>query len=246
MAERILIADDQIEVQEVLSDILKRRGAEVEVADDAETAVEMVCNSPDGIEALEQIKKQNPELPVIFLTGKGTIATAVEAMKSGALDFVEKDFYIEEKIEQALLRIDHLIKANLDNKRLRREREFYKEELIGKKYNIVGKSKAIRDVIARMEEIAPIPRPVLIRGERGTGKELAAAAIHQSSNRKKNPFITINCAALAEGLLECELFGQEDNAFTNSSFRDLSGLAAQKRSRWMCVSSRRQMLILSS
>jgi len=245
MPERILIADDQIEVQAMLLDILKSRGAEVEAADDVETALEMVCNSPDGfdllildydfgrgkmngIEALEQIKKRNSELPVIFLTGKGTIATAVEAMKSGALDFVEKDFYIEEKIEQALLRIDHLIKANLDNKRLRREREFYKDELIGKKYNIVGKSKAISDVISQIEEIASIPRPVLIRGERGTGKELAAAAIHQSSNRKKNPFITINCAALAEGLLECELFGQEDNAFTNSSFREGRFVLADK------------------
>lgn len=245
MPQRILIADDQISEQELLFDILKRRGAEVKSADDVETAVQMVSNSPsgfdllildydfgsgkmNGLEALEKIKEQNPELPVIFLTGKGTIATAVEAMKLGALDFVEKDFYVEENIELALLRIDQLIKANLDNKRLRREREFYKEELIGKKYNIVGKSRAIQDVIAQIEQIASIPRPLLIRGERGTGKELAAAAIHQSSNRKKNPFITINCAALAEGLLECELFGQEDNAFTNSSFREGRFVLADK------------------
>ncbi len=244
MPERILIVDDQITVQELLLDILARRGAEVKTADDAETAVEMVGNSPEGfdlvildydfgqekmngIEALEQMKAQNSELPVIFLTGKGTIATAVEAMKLGALDFVEKDFYIEEKMGQALLRIDQLLKANLDKKRLRRERDFY-EELVGKKYNIVGKSKAIRDVIAQIEDVASIPRPVLIRGERGTGKELVAAAIHQSSNRKKHPFITINCAALAEGLLECELFGQEDNAFTNSSFREGRFVLADK------------------
>ena len=114
-------------------------------------------------------------------------------------------------------RLDHLVRTTVDNKRLRREREFYREELKGQ-YNIVGKSRRLHQVIEQIKEVAPIPRPVLIRGERGTGKELVAAAIHDDSPRKKNAFITINCAALAEGLLECELFGQEDNAFTNSSF----------------------------
>ncbi len=244
MPERILIVDDQIPLQEELQYILKGRGAEVKAADDAETALEMITQNPeafdlvildydfgtgkmDGLEALEGIKKLNGNLPVIFLSGKGTISTAVEAMKLGALDYIEKDFLFEENIEKALLRLNHLIQANMNNKRLRRQRDFYLEELKGK-YNIVGESKSICEVIAQIEQVASIPRPVLIRGERGTGKELAAAAIHESSNRKKNPFITINCAALAEGLLECELFGQEDNAFTNSSFREGRFVLADK------------------
>jgi len=244
MPERILIVDDQIPLQEELLQILTGRGAEAKAADDAETALEMIGHNPeafdlvildydfgpgkmDGLEALEGIRKFNSNLPVIFLSGKGTISTAVEAMKLGALDFIEKDFLFEENIGKALLRLNHLIQANMNNKRLRRQRDFYLEELKGK-YNIVGESKATCEVIAQIEKVASIPRPVLIRGERGTGKELAAAAIHQSSNRNKNPFITINCAALAEGLLECELFGQEDNAFTNSSFREGRFVLADK------------------
>ena len=244
MPERILIVDDQIPVQEELLDVLKRRGAEAKAADDAETALEMITQNPDafdlvildydfgpgkmdGLEAFDKIRELNGNLPVIFLSGKGTISTAVEAMKLGAQDYIEKDFLFEENIEKALLRLNHLIQAHMNNKRLRRQRDFYLEELKGK-YNIVGESKPIREVIAQIEKVASIPRPVLIRGARGTGKELAAAAIHQSSNRSKNPFITINCAALAEGLLECELFGQEDNAFTNSSFREGRFVLADK------------------
>jgi len=244
MPGRILIVDDQIPVQEELLDILNRRGAEAKAAGDAETALEIITQNPeafdlvildydfgsgkmDGLEAFDKIKELNGNLPVIFLSGKGTISTAVEAMRLGALDYIEKDFLFEENIERALLRLNHLMQAHMNNKRLRRQRDFYLEELKGK-YNIVGESKAIREVIALMEKVASIPRPVLIRGERGTGKELAAAAIHQSSNRSKNPFITINCAALAEGLLECELFGQEDNAFTNSSFREGRFVLADK------------------
>ena len=244
MPERILIADDQIEIQELLLDLLKRRGAEAVALGNAEEALEMVAKNPDafdlvildydfgegqmnGISCLEGLKKVNPSLPTIILTGKGTISSAVEAMKLGAQEYVEKDFYIEENIDLALTRLDNLIRATIDNKRLRREREFYREELKGQ-YNIVGKSRAIQQVIDQIQEVAPIPRPVLIRGERGTGKELVAAAIHENSKRKKGAFITINCAALAEGLLECELFGQEDNAFTNSSFREGRFVLADK------------------
>ncbi len=236
MPERILVADDQANVRELLESLLSRRGAELISTEDAETALHNLEMNPGGLDliildldfgpgkmhglqALEEIHKRDPEVPVIILTGKGTVSSAVEAMKLGAQDFVEKNFYIEEQIEQSIARLEQLIRANMTNKRLRREREFYRQELKGK-YDIVGEGAAIRVVLEDIERISSIPRPVLIRGERGTGKELAAAAIHQSSNRSKGPFITINCAALAEGLLECELFGQEDNAFTNSSFRE--------------------------
>ena len=236
MAERILVVDDQTAMQDLLTDLLEQRGAEPVAVGTVEEGLEMVTKSPDafdlvildldfgegrtnGLAGLEEIKKINPSLPVVILTGKGTISTAVEAIKLGAQEYVEKDFYIEENMELALTRLNHLIRATVDNKRLRREREFYREELKGR-YNIVGKSRAIQQVHQQIAEVASIPRPVLIRGERGTGKELVAAAIHSNSDRQKRAFITINCAALAEGLLECELFGQEDNAFTNSSFRE--------------------------
>ena len=236
MPTRILVADDQEAIRELLTDLLKQRGAEPVTVGTAGEGLEQITKNPDafdlaildldfgegqmdGLACLEAIKKVNPSLPIIILTGKGTVSTAVEAMKLGAHDYVEKDFYIEQNMELALTRLDRLIRATLDNKRLRNEREFYREELKGQ-YNIVGTSRAIQQVLELIREVASIPRPVLIRGERGTGKELVAAAIHDSSDRKKKMFTTINCAALAEGLLECELFGQEDNAFTNSSFRE--------------------------
>ncbi|MCH8291258.1 sigma-54-dependent Fis family transcriptional regulator [Candidatus Poribacteria bacterium] len=244
MPERILVADDQTAMQDLLTDLLERRGAEAVAVGTAEEGLEQISKSPDGfdlaildldfgegamngITCLEEIKKINPSLPVIILTGKGTISTAVEAIKLGAQEYVEKDFYLEENMELALTRLDRLIRATIDNKRLRREREFYREELKGR-YNIIGKSRAIRQMLELIEEVAPMPRPVTIRGERGTGKELVAAAIHNNSDRRKNAFITVNCAALAEGLLECELFGQEDNAFTNSSFREGRFVLADK------------------
>lgn len=244
MPERILVADDQTAMQDLLTDLLEQRGAEAIAVGAAEEVLEMLSKSPDafdlvildldfgegemnGLGCLEEIKKINPSLPVIILTGKGTISTAVEAIKLGAQEYVEKNFYIEENMELALTRLNHLIRATIDNKRLRREREFYREELKGQ-YNIVGKSRRIQQVHQQIAEVARIPRPVLIRGERGTGKELVAAAIHNNSDRKKRAFITINCAALAEGLLECELFGQEDNAFTNSSFREGRFVLADK------------------
>ena len=244
MPERILVADDQEEIQDLLKDMLVQRGAEVTPVGTAQDALNLIVKDTDafdlaildldfgerqmsGLACLEEIRKATTALPVIILTGKGTVSTAAESIKLGAEEFVEKDFYLEENVELALMRLDNLIRTTIDNKRLRREREFYREELKGK-YNIVGKSPQIQRLIQQIQEVAPIPRPVLIRGERGTGKELVAAAIHHDSPRKKNAFITINCAALAEGLLECELFGQEDNAFTNSSFREGRFVLADK------------------
>ncbi len=244
MPERILVADDQEEIQDLLKDMLVQRGAEVTPVGTAHDALDLIVKDTDafdlaildldfgerqmsGLACLEEIRKTTTALPVIILTGKGTVSTAAESIKLGAEEFVEKNFYLEENVELALMRLDNLIRTTIDNKRLRREREFYREELKGK-YNIVGKSPQFQRLIQQIQEVAPIPRPVLIRGERGTGKELVAAAIHHDSPRKKNAFITINCAALAEGLLECELFGQEDNAFTNSSFREGRFVLADK------------------
>ncbi len=244
MAERILVVDDQEEIRDLLSDVLEQRGSESVMASCAEDALEMINDDGaenfdlvildydfgskmNGLEALPRIKEMRSDLPVIILTGKGSIPIAVEAIKLGANDFVEKNFYLEEQIEASLLRIDNLINLVKTSKELRRETEYYRKSMRDR-YNIVGETPQIREVLEQVKEVASIPRPVLVRGERGTGKELVAAAIHQSGARRRNPFITINCAALAEGLLECELFGQEENAFTGSAFREGRFVLANK------------------
>lgn len=243
MAERILVVDDQEEIRDHLSEVLEQRGSEPIMASCAEDALEMIASGPEnfdlvildydfgpkmnGLEALPRIKKIRPDLPVIILTGKGSVQVAVEAMKLGAEDFVEKDFYLEEHIEASLRRINNLLNLVKTSKELRREAEYYRKSL-RERYNMVGETPQIKQVLVQVKEIASIPRPVLIRGERGTGKELVAAAIHQSGVRRRGPFITINCAALAEGLLECELFGQEENAFTGSAFREGRFVLANK------------------
>ncbi len=243
MSERILVVDDQEEIRDLLADILQRRGSESVMATCPEDALEMMGDDAEnfdlvildydfgpkmnGLEALTRIKKIRADLPVIILTGKATIPVAVEAVKLGADHFVEKDFYLDERIEAALLRMDNLINLVKTSKELRREAEYYRKSL-RERYNIVGETPQIREVLEQVKDVASIPRPVLIRGERGTGKELVAAAIHQSGARRRGPFITINCAALAEGLLECELFGQEENAFTGSAFREGRFVLANK------------------
>jgi two-component system nitrogen regulation response regulator NtrX len=243
MSERILVVDDQEEIRELLKDVFKRRGSETVMASCAEDALEMLNKGAEnyslvildydfgqkmnGLEALSRIKKMQSDLPVIILTGKGSVPVAVSAMKLGADDFVEKDFYLEEHIEVSLRRLDNLLNLAKTSKELRQEAEYYRKSL-SERYNIVGDSLKIREVLEQVKEVASIPRPVLIRGERGSGKELIAAAIHHSGVRRKGPFITINCAALAEGLLECELFGQEENAFTGSAFREGRFVLANK------------------
>lgn len=243
MPERILVADDQEEIRELLADILERRGSQSVMMTCAEDALEAMSDEAEdfdlaildydfgskmnGLEALARIKKMRPDLPVIILTGKGTVPLAVEAIKLGAADFVEKNFYLEEHVEASLIRLDNLLNLVKTSKELRREAEYYRKSL-RERYNIVGETPQIREVLAQVKGVASIPRPALIRGERGTGKELVAAAIHQSGARRRGPFITINCAALAEGLLECELFGQEENAFTGSAFREGRFVLANK------------------
>jgi len=243
MPEKILVVDDQEEIRNLLTDVLKRRGSETTTASSAEDALKLLAlpdkefdlvildydfgNRMNGLEALGKIKKIKPDLSVIMLTGKASVPVAVEAMKQGASDFVTKDFYLEENIEVSLQRLNNLINLYATNRELRKETEYYRNEL-KEKYNMVGDSPKFREVLDLVKSVASIPRPILIRGERGTGKELIAAAIHQGGIRKKGPFITINCAALAEGLLECELFGQEENAFTGSAFREGRFVLANK------------------
>ncbi|MBI4861217.1 MAG: sigma-54-dependent Fis family transcriptional regulator [Candidatus Riflebacteria bacterium] len=237
---RILIADDQPEVTRSIASICNDRGFDTVCVARGEEAVARVKAEPsgfalvildydfgrrrkNGLEAFREIKALVPELPVVFLTGQGTVAIAVEAMTLGAADFLEKDRDFEDNVEIALAKAQRLLAILGENRSLKEENrdlkgqvDFYKEELY-RRYSIVGTT--LKETLALVEKLAQIPRPVLIRGERGTGKELIAAAIHKASPRRGGPFVTVNCAALAEGLLECELFGQEENCYPGAPFR---------------------------
>ncbi|MFH1570226.1 MAG: sigma-54 dependent transcriptional regulator [Gemmatimonadota bacterium] len=237
---RVYIADDQREVRDLLADKLRARGKEVaayssgvqlvEALRRDREAVELVvldldfgAGEPDGIEALKQIKADLPDLPVIILTGKGSVDAAVEAVQQGAADFIEKDLYVEDKLDLSMDKVERMLDVLRENQRLRAENEelgrantFYRTEL-GQRYRMVSASPRIEAILEQVEQIASIPRPVLIRGERGTGKELVAAALHYGGARADRPFVKLNCAALSETLLESELFGHEKGAFTGAT-----------------------------
>ena len=164
-----------------------------------------------GIEALEKIQRLNPEIPIIMMTAFSSVATAVNAMKSGAYDYLTKPLDIDELIL--------LVEKALRQTRLEKENLLLKEQL-GNRFdfsNIIGRSDAMRTMLETVALVAPTEATVLILGESGTGKELIANAIHQNSPRRDQPMIKINCAALPETLLESELFGHEKGAFTGAA-----------------------------
>ncbi|MEW6750585.1 MAG: sigma-54 dependent transcriptional regulator [Candidatus Latescibacterota bacterium] len=237
----VLIADDQQEMRDLLAMRLRELGKRAvpfasgrELAQHLQEAgtdgVELVVldldfgpGEPGGLEVLRQVKERRPELPVIILTGKGSIDAAVEAIRSGAADFIEKDLFLEDKLELSMEKVERMLHVLRENARLKAEIEelgrdnvFYRTEL-GRRYRIVSISPRVEAILRQVEQIASIPRPVLIRGERGTGKELVAAALHYGGARAARPFVKLNCAALSETLLESELFGHERGAFTGAS-----------------------------
>ncbi|HCV25001.1 MAG TPA: sigma-54 dependent transcriptional regulator [Candidatus Latescibacteria bacterium] len=237
---QVLLADDQQEVRDLLADKLRSRGKQAHafatgrelvqtLRDDGER-VELIvldldfgAGEPDGIEILKEIRSFRTDLPVILLTGKGSVDAAVEAVQEGASDFIEKDLYVEDKLELSMEKVERMLDVLRENARLRAENEtldrdnvFYRTEL-GQRHRIVSASERIGTILEQIEQIASIPRPVLVRGERGTGKELIAAALHYGGDRADRPFVKLNCAALSESLLESELFGHEKGAFTGAS-----------------------------
>ncbi|HOS91723.1 MAG TPA: sigma-54 dependent transcriptional regulator [Armatimonadota bacterium] len=241
IGDPILVVDDQAAVRDLLTTILSDRGHRVVQAPSGEEALEHLrgqrpfsvvildldfgAGRMSGMDVLRRIRADGNDMPVIVLTGQGSVGSAVEAIKCGASDYLEKDAYLEDTIELSMDKIERLVRAIEENRRLAEEykrlkrQTQYLEEQVGRRYDIVGSSEAIRAALARVERVAKVPRPVLIRGERGTGKELFAAAIHRASPRSEGPFVTVNCAAIPEGLLECELFGQEEDAFNNAPFK---------------------------
>jgi two-component system, NtrC family, response regulator HydG len=216
----ILVVDDEPSMRTTLSILLKREGYRVSLAESGAEALPMLApgeydmiftdlkmEGMDGIELLRHIKAVDPQAEVLIFTAYGTIASAVEAMKLGAYDYIGKPFDEEE----LLLKVARA----LERKALVREVQALRQELQGQG-RIVAASKEMREVLAKIDQVAPTGATVLIEGESGTGKELVARAIHQRSPRSTAPFIPINCSSFPETLLESELFGYEKGAFTGA------------------------------
>jgi len=226
MNPEILIVDDDPAHRRMLETVLGAEGYRVDHAADGLLAVAAVeekffdlvlmdirMNRMGGIEALKRIKEISPGIPIIIMTAYASVDTAVDALKSGAYDYLTKPLDIDE------LKI--LVKNALRHFQLEQENVHLKERL-GDRFdfsNIIGRSEAMADLFETISLVAPSDATVLIRGESGTGKELVANAIHENSPRKDRPFIKVNCAALPETLLESELFGHEKGAFTGANAR---------------------------
>jgi Nif-specific regulatory protein len=220
---RILIADDHDALRRGLARGLTEAGHEVDEASNGNAAIERLHDSyfdvvlsdlkmggSDGLDVLRTTRALHPTTAVILMTAFGSVTTAVEAMKAGAFDYVQKPFEIEEmevKIEKAL-----------EVKRLKHELDYLRhtQQDIYEFDRIVGSSEALQRVLDMVKKVAKSNTTVLIRGETGTGKELIAGAIHHNSLRTSRNFVKVNCAALQENLLESELFGHEKGAFTGA------------------------------
>lgn len=219
----ILVVDDEPNYLIILSELLRDEGLEVFTASSGKDGLAMMQDvdldlvltdmqmpQMDGLQFLEKIKEKNSHLPVIMITAFAEVEKAVAAMQAGAFNYLAKPFSNEELLVNINKAVQHysLLK---ENSRLRKE-VLQRTGFSG----MVGKSKHMRQVYELIEKVAPTPSSVLITGESGTGKELVAKAIHYNSPRADKPFITVNCAALADNLLESELFGHEKGAFTGA------------------------------
>jgi len=219
----ILVIDDEKNIREGLSMALEDEGYEVITAEDGKQGLEKALyDSVDliitdlrmplvsGEEILKKVVTELPSIPVIVLTGHGTVELAVEAMRIGAYDFLTKPLDLD--------RLFRLVKRALENRALVLQKKELEERLEKNTSieNIIGNSPAIRKVFDEIKKVAPTKATVLITGESGVGKELVANAIHNFSQRRDKPFVKVHCAALAESLLESELFGHEKGAFTGA------------------------------
>lgn len=235
MDAQILIADDELNLRKVLSAILRRQGYEVWAAADGAEALSLMREHEfqvvitdlkmpgiGGMEVLKRARAESPGLPVIVITAHGTIDTAVEALKTGAFDYITKPFE-QEEIVQVVQKA--LATAELSAQEVQAEPAIAGELTSGGEaapvttgaFDIVGRSREMQDVFQIIRKVADTPSTVLITGESGTGKELIAKALHTESARKDKPFIAINCAAIPKTLMESELFGYEKGAFTGAT-----------------------------
>lgn len=221
----ILVIDDDLRMRQFIGDLLEEEGIPHFVTDNSLDAINIINGKNidivvtdlkmphvDGIGILEHAKEINPDIIVIVITGYGTIESAIEAMKKGAYDYIQKPFEPDDFL-MLLKRATEHINLIHENRRLLREIE-------GCKYDeIVGTSRAINELKELISKVAPFDTTVLLQGETGTGKELVARLIHRASKRKREKFLPVNCGALSESLLEAELFGYEKGAFTGADIQ---------------------------
>ncbi len=217
---RILVIDDERSIRNTLKDILEYEKYEVDLAEDGPKGLDKIKSGEfdvvlcdikmpgmDGIEVLEKLMEMGTDLPVVMISGHGNIDTAVEAIKKGAFDFIEKPLDLN--------RLLITIRNAMDKSNLVTETKILKKK-VSKKFEIVGKSEAIRKVTEMADRVARTDARVLITGSNGTGKELVARRIHEMSLRAAGPFVEVNCAAIPSELIESELFGHEKGAFTSA------------------------------
>ena len=223
---RILVVDDEVNARTALTELLRDEGYAVDAAADgfkalgklADFAPDLVLTDlkmpgMDGIQLLGKVREQDPDLPVVVMTAFGEVETAVGAMRAGARDYLSKPVNVGE--------LSVVLAREMEQRRIRLEAGLLRSRL-AEKYsfdNIVGSSAPMQEVFKTVAQIAGSRASVLITGESGTGKELIAAAIHERSPRAKGPFVKLHCAALAESLLESELFGHERGSFTGALTR---------------------------
>ena len=223
MKSRILVVDDEESIREFLEIMLKKEGYEVTTAEDGAKAKEILTKKSfdmvisdmqmpnvTGIELLRHVKDSYPDLVFMIITAFGTTETAVEAMKLGAYDYLTKPF----KIDEVRLNISNALRS----KNLETEVRILKKELV-KEYsfqNMVGNSEAMHAVFNLIKRVSQAPTNVLITGESGTGKEVIAKAIHYNGPLKDKPFVTVNCGAIPENLMESEMFGHKKGSFTGA------------------------------
>jgi two-component system nitrogen regulation response regulator NtrX len=217
---RILVVDDERGVRQALGQLLEYEGYHVRSAENAVDAIaeyerwrphlvfmDVKMAGIDGLEALKRIREHDPAAIVVMISGHGTIQTAVEATQRGAYDFLEKPLDTDRILVTLRNALQHL-DLHSENERLR--------EAVASRYEIVGRSYAIRALIEKVERVAPTPARVLITGENGTGKELVARAVHRLSPRAGASFVEVNCAAIPGELIESELFGHMKGSFTGA------------------------------
>lgn len=217
---KILIIDDERSIRNTMKDILEFEKHTISLAENGREGLEMAVSKPfdlifsdikmpemDGMELLQQLKEKEVDVPVVMISGHGSIETAVESIKKGAFDFIEKPIDLN--------RLLITVRNALDKSVLVTETKVLRKKVLGK-YKMIGESPVIEKVREMIDKVAPTDARVLITGENGTGKEVVARMLYEQSNRFNAPFVEVNCAAIPAELIESELFGHEKGSFTSA------------------------------